>query len=247
MHTLRTIASFVVLAAVWQLAGPALALAAPPSASPPATRPDDVFTPLVVTPLGTRHVVVAGTDDRYHVVYELQLTNTNAAPATLQRIDVLDAKVPSRVIASYAGKDLLNGLRTLQPIPADDAVIAPNGSRLFYVELSFPDAAAIPHVLLHRMALLGSANPGPYTPATPLDYTVARVELSRAPLPVLEPPLRGDRWVAVNGCCNSDIVHRGSEQSINGALHNSQRYAIDWMRLDQAGQLVHGDQSDVHS
>ena len=76
---------------------------------------------------------------------------------------------------------------------------------------------------------------------------MAHVELSRAPLSVLAPPLRGEGWVAVNGCCNSDIVHRGSEQSINGALYNSQRYAIDWMRLDAHGQLVHAAPTDVHS
>ena len=126
-------------------------------------------------------------------------------------------------------------------------MIERNASRLLFVELKFPDATPIPHGLLHRMLLLGGANPGPHTPATPLDYAVERVARSRAPKPVLEPPLRGDGWAAVNGCCNSDIVHPGSEQSINGALVNSQRYAIDWMRLDAQGQLVHGDLADVGS
>jgi hypothetical protein len=214
-------------------------MAASPSAD--ATRQPDAFTPVVVTPIGTRHVAVPGTDGRYHVVYELELTNTKPATATIKQIDVLDATAPSHVIASYSGKNLLGSLRTLQPVPADDAVIPANASRLFYVELAFRDAAAIPHALVHRLKLLGAANPGPQTPATPLDYTVARVEMSRAPLPVLEPPLRGGGWVTVNGCCNSGIVHRGSLQSINGALYNSQRFAIDWMRVNKDGELVHGD------
>ncbi|MEO8748488.1 MAG: M23 family metallopeptidase [Rhodanobacter sp.] len=235
------------LAALLMLAGPGQVHATQSTPGAANARPEDAFTPVVVRPLGQRHVVAPGTDNLYHVVYELELTNTKAAAATLQRIDVLDAAAPSRPITSYAGKDLLGGLRTLQPAPADNVVIAPNVSRLFYVELAFADAAAIPHTLMHRLVLRGSANPGPHTPATPLDYTVARVELSRTPLPVIEPPLRGAGWVAVNGCCNSDIVHRGSEQSVNGALYNSQRYAIDWMRLDKHGQLVHGDPADVHS
>ena len=72
MHALRTVASFAVLAAVWLLASPVVASANPPPTYPAAVHLADVFTPVVVTPLGTRHVVVAGTDDRYHVVYELQ-------------------------------------------------------------------------------------------------------------------------------------------------------------------------------
>lgn len=247
MHANHTVAFAAVFGAALLLASPMGLSASPLQTSHAAAQVEDAFTPVVVRPLGQRHIVVAGTDNQYHVVYELELTNTKAAPATLQRIDVLAADAGSRVVQSYAAKDLLAGLRTLQPVPADDALIAPNASRLFYVELAFPDAATIPIALMHRMVLLGSANPGLHTSATPLQYTVARVELSRVPLPVIESPLRGDGWVAANGCCNSDIVHRGSTQSVNGSLFNSQRYAIDWMRLDQHGQLVHGDPSDVHN
>lgn len=226
-------------------ASPITAWAGPPSAHTDATAQPDAFTPVIVAPIGTLHVAVPGTDGRYHVIYELELTNTKLAPATIKQIDVLDAAVPSHVIASYAGKDLLDSLRTLQPAPADNAIIPANASRLFYIQLAFRDAASIPHVLVHHLTLLGAADPGPHTSATPLAYTVARVDVSRAPLPVIEPPLRGDNWVAVNGCCNSDIVHRGSLQSINGALYNSQRFAIDWMRLNKDGELVHGDPTDV--
>ena len=42
-------------------------------------------------------------------------------------------------------------------------------------------------------------------------------------------------------------MHRGSVLSINGALYDAQRFAIDWMRLDQQGRLVHGDLADVHN
>jgi hypothetical protein len=236
MRSHRTIAFAVLLAATVPFA----AAAATARANHPVVLPE-AFTPVVVTPISSHHVAVPGTGGLYHVVYELELTNTKPAAATVNRIDVLDADSPTRVIASYSGEKLLGSLRTLQPVPADNAVIPANASRLFYVELAFRDPAAIPHTLVHRLHLLGAANPGPHTPATPLDYTVARVEVDRAPLPVLQPPLRGPGWVAVNGCCNSGIVHRGSLQSIDGALFNSQRFAIDWMRVDANGELVHGD------
>ena len=243
----RMVALTALLTGAALFASPITAWAGPLSTHTDATAQPDAFTPVIVTPIGTRHVAVLGTDGRYHVVYELELTNTKLAPATIKQIDVLDAAAPSHVIASYAGKDLLDSLRTLQPAPADNAIIPADASRLFYIQLAFRGAASIPHALVHHLTLLGAADPGPHTPATPLDYTVARVDVSRAPLPVIEPPLRGDNWVAVNGCCNSDIVHRGSLQSINGALYNSQRFAIDWMRLNKDGELVHGDPTDVRN
>ncbi|MGH8233936.1 MAG: M23 family metallopeptidase [Rhodanobacteraceae bacterium] len=239
MHRIVAYTALLFVAAFFAAPMPAWANSSPTHNN--TTVEPDAFTPVVVTPIGTRHVAVPGTDSRYHVVYELELTNTKLAAATIKQIGVVDAAAPSHVVASYAGKDLLGSLRTLQPAPANNTVIPANASRLFYVELAFRDAAAIPHALMHRVTLLGAANPGPHTPATPLDYTVARVEVSRAPLPVIEPPLRGNGWVAVNGCCNSGIVHRGSLQSINGSLYNSQRFAIDWMRLNKDGELVHGD------
>ena len=239
--SVHSIVAFAALLAAALAAASQTARAAPSSPPTNANPPPDAFTSVVVTPIGTRHVAVPGTDGRYHVVYELQLTNTKIAPATLEKIEVLDASARSHVIAAYVGKDLLDRLRTLQPAAANDAVIPANASRLFYVELAFRDATAVPRALVHHLTLLGAANPGPQTPPTPQDYTVAKLELDPSPLPLLEPPLRGDGWVAVNGCCNSAIPHRGSVQGVNGALYNSQRFAIDWMRLNKDGELVHGD------
>ena len=60
-------------------------------------------------------------------------------------------------------------------------------------------------------------------------------------------PLAGDGWIATNGCCLTDGVHRQTALPVNGALHFAQRFAIDWVRLDREGRLVNGDPSDVRS
>lgn len=215
------------------------------SAAPASHTVSDVFTAVVVTPIGAHHVAVTGTDGMAHVVYELELTNTKHATATLQQVDVRDA-ASGKVLASWSRAALLSRLRTLQPAPAKTATIPFNQSRLLYVELAFKPGD-VPHAVTHRFKLLAAPNPGPTAAAAPTAFTAAKIDISRVPLPVLQPPLRGAGWVAVNGCCNSGIVHRGSLQGVNGGLYDSQRFAIDWMRLNKHGELVHGDPADVHS
>lgn len=212
-----------------------------------ASRPPvDIFTPVVASTLAPTTAPVLGTDGKFHVVYELKLTNTKAVPATLQKVEVLDGGDPSRVIVTFEGDTLLHRLFTLAPSPATNADIEPNGSRLFFIELVFDSRSQVPNSLRHHLYLLGAASPGAET-ATPLDYTVAPITLNRLRTPVIGPPLKGDGWVAVNGCCTTGIVHRGSVQSINGSLFDSQRFAIDWMRLDDQGRFVHGDPADVRN
>src|SRR5262245_35749994 len=216
------------------------------SASAEAGAAGDVFTPVIASTLSPEAYPIRGTDGAYHIVDELQLTNTKSTPATLTKIEVLAGSTGSQVINSYSGTDLLKRLRTLAPQPATDVTIEPNAGRLFYIELTFKDAASIPKLLEHHLHLVGAPNPGPAKPA-PLDYVVAPLKIADAKPLIIGPPLAGGGWVAANGCCNPDITHRGSVQSVNGALYDSQRFAIDWMRLDERGGLVHGDESDVHN
>ena len=206
----------------------------------------DVFTPVIASTLSSEAHPILGTDGVYHAVYELQLTNTKLLPATMQKIEVLAGSTGSQVITSFSDADLVKRLRTLAPQPATDAAIEPNGGRLFYIELTFKDAANIPKLLEHRLYLIGAPNPGPAKPAS-LNYVVAPLKIANDKPLIIGPPLAGPGWVAANGCCNPDITHRGSVQSVNGALYDSQRFAIDWMRLDEQGRLVHGDEGDVHN
>lgn len=238
----------VALAALADIGPGALADApSPASHSRDAPTPaEDVFTPVTVSTVGPETIPVLGSDGQWHVVYELLLTNGKMAPATIQRIQVLDVDDPDRVVADYAGDDVVERLRTLTPQPATDAVIEPNGGRFFYIELAFPRRDAVPEAVEHHLELLAASNPGATEP-TPLNYTAARFSLRGGRLPVLGPPLRGTGWVAINGCCNPEIVHRGSIQTINGGYWDAQRFAIDWMRLDSEGRLVVGDPSDVEN
>jgi hypothetical protein len=211
----------------------------------------DQFTPVIVSPLTGSTQPFPGTDGKYHIVYELTLTNTKPTLATLKKIEVLDARSQQRnqtaAIATYEGDALVSRLRTLANTPANSLDIEFNGTRLFLIDLTFDLRAQVPPRVLHHVEVMGASTPAP-TPMTPvaLSYTVAPLDLHPQLLEI-GPPLAGKGWVAINGCCGIGGAHRGSGLCANGRIYFGQRFAIDWMRLDDAGRLVHGDPADVRN
>ncbi|WP_369256904.1 M23 family metallopeptidase [Geodermatophilus amargosae] len=234
------------LATVLLTAGCAAAGATPPATRSAPAAPADQFTPVVAATLDPGAAPVLGTDGRLHVVYEIQLTNARPVPATLREIHVLDGEDPDRVVATVAGDDLAAVLRDLTgKTPAGSLEIEPWVSRLVLMHVSFASPAEVPASLVHRFLLTAAALGGGDEPE-PLAYTAAPYALSGTP-PVLGPPLAGDRWVAINGCCGADGIHRNTVLPVNGHLADTQRFAIDYMRLDDEGRLVAGDPADVES
>jgi hypothetical protein len=205
----------------------------------------DQFTPVVVSPLTADTQPVLGIDGKYHVVYELVLTNAMRVTATLKKVEVLDGNRPSRVLATFEGKDLLSRLRTLANTTSTSPEIESNSTRLFLIDLTFDSRAAVPDRMLHRVSVLGGNGPAA-TAATPLSYTVAPFEIT-GHVPEIGPPLAGKGWVAINGCCEPGGAHRSTGLPANGRIWFAQRFAIDWMRLDNTGRMVHGDPSNVHN
>src|SRR5262245_8567002 len=164
---------------------------------------DDQFTPMVLSPLTPTTNSALGTDGKYHAVYELVLSNTRPVLATLKKIEVLDARSPSMILATYEGSELLARLRTLNSAAASNAELEFNGTRLLLLHLAFASRAEVPPRLLHHLELLG-AFPGPaQTTPTPGSYTVTPFDLTSRVL-TIGPPLAGKHWVAFNGCCEAN-------------------------------------------
>ena len=81
----------------------------------------DAFTAVTVRPLSESTFPFLGSDGKYHVVYDLELTNAAPIPATVDRVDVVDAADPATVLASYSGTALVAAglpVRRLQPAAA---------------------------------------------------------------------------------------------------------------------------------
>jgi hypothetical protein len=204
----------------------------------------DAFTPVLVGFVGDDTWPVKGTDGRWHVVYELWLTNARPVPASIERIEVLDYDRQTRVLATLEGEALVAALRDLAMRPVADAALAGDTSKLVFVELAFDSATAVPDAIVHRLTGTGAGSPAAHGPV-PIRYLAAPWDISDRTAVVLGSPLAGDSWVAINGCCSLRGAHRGAVLPIDGELRDAQRFAIDWMRLDAQGRLVVGDPAQV--
>jgi hypothetical protein len=176
-------------------------------------------------------------------------------PATLEKVEVVDAHDPTRVVGTIAGAQLVdpecpygdcNRLRMLPGPAAEDTTIAPQESRALLIDLSFDTQADAPAAVLHHVYVDGAAGP-PAKEPTPVDYYAAPFDTSSGTARVISSPLRGDNWVAGNGCCEMGWPHRMSLLTADGRLANNQRFAIDWLRLTADGQFYSGDKTENES
>ena len=164
---------------------------------------------MVFTPISDPTFPWQGSDQKWHVSYDLQLTNGTHVPATLDKVEVVDAHDPSRVVGTVAGAQLVdpgcpygdcNRLRMLPGPAATDTTIPPQESRALLVDLTFDTKAEAPTAVLHHVYVDGAAGPPAKTP-TPLDYYAAPFDTSAGTPRVIARRSAGPNWVAGNGCC----------------------------------------------
>jgi Peptidase family M23 len=202
------------------------------------------FTGLAARVLSPPSAVLA-TDGRYHIVYELVLTNMTQFPVDVSRVDVRDART-HRVLLSLAGRALpsrMNPVGTPQGVkPARATRLASSGSSVVWFDVRVRSKADVPRALEH---LVVSSTAGP----KPIRFSslIGRVSLlSRAPV-VLGAPVRGGIWVADEGCCDLDTHHRRGLLSVDGNLVVPQRFAIDWIMLDRRHRAWVGNPARLSS
>ncbi|HZR84197.1 MAG TPA: M23 family metallopeptidase [Candidatus Binatia bacterium] len=206
---------------------------------------ENTFTAVVGSIVGGDTAPVRGSDGASHVVYELELTNAKAVPATIDRIDVLNFD-DGATILTLTGDALVAALHTMNAQAAPSNLIPPNEARLLFVDMDFASDDAAPRRLKHRLAGTGATSPASREPS-PIQYELTPYDISRKDPPSFIRPMTGPGWLASNGCCDVGGAHRGAIQSVNGELWDSQRFAIDWLRVDEQGRLVAGDPADLHN
>ncbi|WP_454561481.1 M23 family metallopeptidase [Mycobacterium haemophilum] len=216
----------------------------------------DAYTPLTVQPISRPTFPFPGSDSKYHLAFDVQITNATAVAASLTGVDVVDAYDPSKVLATFSGKQLVdptcnygdcNRLRLLTQEPAGDFSIPPQSSRALLLDFALDTLAQFPKAVMLRLHGMGVTNPGASAQPSPIDTLGAPFNISAGTPRVISPPLRGTNWVALNGCCDPGWPHRDAILPVNMKLNNSQRFAIDWKRADDQGEFYTGDKTTNES
>jgi murein DD-endopeptidase MepM/ murein hydrolase activator NlpD len=204
----------------------------------------DQNTPVLLS-ASVRPVPFRGADGRVHIDYELQVTNARAVSLKLVSLEVLDG-VSGKVLATIAGPDVAGTFSLLGGAAGDS--IGPAQAGFFWIDVALEAGQALPKTLSHRVvtsspegklaAAVKSASDGPVQTT----QTGGAVAVSTRPALLIGPPLEGPGWIAFNGCCK-EMPHRRAGIPVNGVLYVSQRFAIDWVRIDANSHQSNGDSS----
>jgi murein DD-endopeptidase MepM/ murein hydrolase activator NlpD len=186
--------------------------------------------------------IVSGTDGKRHIAYELRITSfySGDEPLKLVRVAIYpdNASVPLETIEGAAIRALL-----ARPTKEDEAAkgipIASGLSQTLFLWLTLPPGAR-PASLRHQLIFEADK------------AAVERADDIRIPvlpgLPVrIGPPLRGGRWMAVEGPGNHRSHHWGSMVAVDGKLTIPQRFAIDWFGLDKESHSIRSQHDSLAS
>jgi hypothetical protein len=180
---------------------------------------------------------VSGSDGLDHLEYDLLVTNGFAAPVTLTSIAVTSPD--SEALLRLEGDELVTATQPLLG-RTPTATIPASGAVAVVVDVTVPPDRAVErvsHSITYEVA--------PDAPVRSLigSFAVDGPELNVDPRPatVIAPPLRGDGWLANNGCCAAESVHRAVRVPIGGTrIGKQETFAIDWARL-RDGEAFSGD------
>ena len=123
------------------------------------------------------------------------------------------------------------------------ATLPAGGTSLLFVHVVLPGDVTVPQRIGHTVrAHVDAAPPG----LQDMTLSGAVVAVDRRPIAVIGPPLRGDRYVAADSCCDA-TRHTRAALPVNGGVQIAQRYAVDWEQLDDASRIYVGPREQPKS
>lgn len=170
---------------------------------------------------------VSGTDV---LVYEIHLTNMQSNDMSLKMIQVHDGK--GRSLGTFKEHQLQTMVKAAGSPGTDfPRRIGPGQRTVVYM---WVEASPTPDELHHTLWVGQGGQPNEELRMPPV--RVRREAALVLPLPFK----RAGRWVAVNGPSN-DSVHRRTVLTLDGHPWISQRFAIDWVMVDEGARTHQGD------
>lgn len=209
----------------------------------------DVIAPLVITTVAPEPIPVTGTDGKVHVAYELEVLNLAPRPAIITQVETLAGGPEGPVVASLSQDQVQARTFPLANFNGAPATEIPVGqTAVLVLDGVYDTRADVPAEVIHRL----SATYGAFTsdaPGLTARYPDNATQIggavttsTREPV-VISPPLAGDGWAAVNACC-AITSHRGAMMGVGGRLSGTERYAIDWLRMDVDSPVLSSSRGD---
>jgi murein DD-endopeptidase MepM/ murein hydrolase activator NlpD len=178
-------------------------------------------------------------DKRLALVYELHITNFDAVPLTLKRIEISADKANGEALLSLGGDSLSEAVEQVGSKGVKDPqAIEPGGRAVVFLWIDLQPNHPVPSSLRHRMTFSAASTVAGGT--SPPDATLEDfpVPVSRAAAFVLSPPFRGGAWLAGDGPAN-DSPHRRAILAVDGSIHSPERFAVDWIKVGPNGDSHH--------
>lgn len=181
---------------------------------------------------------VSRSNDKLHFSYELNILNNNRNAITIKKIEIIDPKKPTGIVATFDGASLNDnfarpGKRPKYGVAAIDA----NGFGIANIWLSL-DEDNFPTEIFHRLTIEIEDSEG-QVDAFVLE--LARIDVPRITQITLGIPFEKGTWLyATSG-------HRNSRMLTEGHASYAQRFAVDWLRIGEDGRFFNGDPSKNES
>ena len=215
-------------------AGEAATLQASPTPPGPKEKP---FAPQldVVVPIAPAAFQAGG---KWNLAYELHVANLDRWDYTLTRLEIVSADSAHRSLSTF-DTPYLEGMITHpgQRNVTEASKLSPGSFGVVFVWITLDKREDVPATIVHRIRM----KIGTYPEELSIEAPPTPVNLN--PVVVISPPLEGDNWLAGNGASNTS-AHRRALLALDGRSYISQRFAIDWVRLNTDGKTYQGDSAD---
>jgi len=166
----------------------------------------------------------------YLLQYELFVTNWYDKDIQVKAIDILAGDV----LLTTLEADVLDGLFAAGS--GQTAIVGPRQTTTMILSaVTNPLPAKLDHRIRFRIAGNSQDTTVRY-PGTPIRKNILR----------LRPPVRGESWVVLNGPGGNNH-HTAGVLQFEGRMLVPQRFAIDFNRAYEDGDLVHGNRANVHN
>lgn len=188
-------------------------------------------------------------DGLIHLVYEVKTTNFTSEVVDFDKLTVFGDSTANPPLLELEGADLMQRTLTLEYHPfkrtaLEDVTvdqIAPGQTVVSFLDVTVESYDQVPDKLINRVQVAGSGVIAQVLGSTGAQADVP-VYVNHEPVLVLGNPIKGGKWINLNGCCDFDnSAHRRVIRSVDGKEFYPERYSIDIMEVDDENNLFIGD------